>query len=53
MARKMVGATPRDRKVVIRLNSEESDQLEEKRARRNQDVSTYFRERMEEDDVQA
>lgn len=54
MARKRAGATVRDRKVVVRLNSEESEELETKRARRGHDVSTYFRTLMQEDsDVQA
>lgn len=50
MARRMVGATPRDRKVVVRLNTEESEELETKRAARGHDVSTYFRTLMKEDD---
>lgn len=45
----MVGATPRDRKVVVRLNSEESSELEVKRTQRGHDVSTYFRTLMKED----
>lgn len=53
MARKRAGATVRDRKVVVRLNTEESAELETKRTRRDCDVSTYFRTLMKEDgDVQ-
>lgn len=50
MARKTAGATIRDRKVVVRLNTEESEELERKRARRSLSVSDYFRTRMTEDD---
>lgn len=46
----MAGATPRDYKAVVRLNAEERADLERKRAARGQDVSTYFRTRLEEDD---
>lgn len=46
----MEGSTVRDRKVVVRLNSEESDELERKRQARGHDVSSYFREIMKEDD---
>lgn len=46
----MAGASPRERKAVIRLNAEESDELERKRTRRGLSVSDYFRTRMKEDD---
>lgn len=46
----MVGATPREHRAVIRLNTEESVELEQKRAARGLSVSDYFRTRMKEDD---
>lgn len=53
MARKLAGSTPKDRMVVIRLDRSESARLEENRARRGQNVSTYFRTLLKEDgDVQ-
>lgn len=46
----MAGATVRDRVVVVRLNTEESVELDRKRGIRGQTVSDYFRGRMKEDD---
>lgn len=50
MGRPREGATNRDRHVNFRLNAEESAELEAKRSRRGQEVSTYFRTLMKEDD---
>lgn len=53
MGRPLDGGTPRERRVIFRLNREESEQLEEKRDRRGLGVSDYFRTVMKEDgDVQ-
>lgn len=46
----MVGATPRERRVIFRLNDAESDELEVKRSGRGLGVSDYFRTLMKEDD---
>ena len=50
MGRKTAGATVRDQVATIRLNAEESAELERKRKRRMLSVSDYFRTRLKEDD---
>lgn len=54
MGRQRAGATIRDRLITVRLNTDESVELERKRKHRGLDVSTYFRTLMKEDpDVQG
>lgn len=50
MGRKTVGAAPRNRLVALRLNPEESDELDAKSTRRGLGTSDYFRTLMKEDD---
>jgi hypothetical protein len=50
MGRKLEGSAPRAKLVAIRLNPEEEQDLEQKRARRGLGISDYFRTLMKEDD---
>lgn len=51
MGQKMQGATPRDKLVAFRLNTEEDQERERKMARRGMtDKSVYFRTLMHEDE---